>query len=894
MEGDFATSAASPEVATLPLAPPFDLDDTPVPLDEPIPILLIEDEQEQAEQEGAHSAKADAKTNEALARAASDALLHRPLTAAAAAHASALANVPSRKGTSHSEEQRSDRLSKISSSDSRVPSKGGQRRNRKSLILRVTPTNIAGAMSAFFDGGCVNSPTLEYARSTKAVGRDFQKHRVKSVDPFLYDIAVRILDQVKGTYGNTRAYLSALYGEEQAKPEQMREQVIQYIAALALKTRVKVVLAKSLLSVANIFKASPEDPFILYLQNAPLAKGMVLPVCDHEIGTHLLRMMNEERQCWHRNRHKYDLRNHLTTEEGLAALNSLLSLPILLLWSPALRYYATAKATELGFAELFHDLEKYLEDPQKRFRLCIRVKRGLIDTAQAGSFDLDQTYLNGAVQLLMHRHEIDFPLLYSGQLDLNDLPRAKRMARRDCLKLPSFLKSPKQVWTYRRFLDKVAEANHIPDPMAPLFRPPLFNGRDYATANGSTLFKLRKPSSTDHMAAYYQRVAPRLVASSTVSNLTDLTRIARAATSPPGAHHTYVMYRTTTPDTNATTTCSNNTGAAGVMAPLKLPKSATAAKHAAAASKPATTRPPKDAKHDKRKEVDTRIRRSNSTAAVMASPLNKSTTRRRHHDAMNQKRKEAAPEGETDNDKKEEEASAEDKAAERIVYGTAAEEPHKPDAEKPMDETPQQRQQQQQQEFTEQPTKDDSRAELAETQDRASPTDKVKSPRPPPPAAASPRHSPHLGRKKVNRGASGTHPHPHPPPRSPNQQPAKQFASRLTRRATTGSLNTKTTKVKRRKKADAPKRKRSSADNNVGVHKAKRVVRKRKGTADRRGRDGGEGEAEGEADDFVGVDEGEGEGEGESVCSAVYTGPDAASWQLPMDMPLPLAKTSAE
>jgi len=34
----------------------------------------------------------------------------------------------------------------------------------------------------------------------------------------------------------------------------------------------------------------------------------------------------------------------------------------------------------MGFVELFNDLEKYMESPDKRWKRVLRVKRGLTDT----------------------------------------------------------------------------------------------------------------------------------------------------------------------------------------------------------------------------------------------------------------------------------------------------------------------------------------------------------------------------------------------------------------------------------------------------------------------------------------------------------------------------------
>jgi hypothetical protein len=38
-------------------------------------------------------------------------------------------------------------------------------------------------------------------------------------------------------------------------------------------------------------------------------------------------------------------------------------------------------AKELSFVDLFRDLEKYVDDPQSRWKFVLRVKRGLTDSS---------------------------------------------------------------------------------------------------------------------------------------------------------------------------------------------------------------------------------------------------------------------------------------------------------------------------------------------------------------------------------------------------------------------------------------------------------------------------------------------------------------------------------
>jgi hypothetical protein len=59
------------------------------------------------------------------------------------------------------------------------------------------------------------------------------------------------------------------------------------------------------------------------------------------------------------------------------------------LFKPALNYYACYKASEMSFVELFNDLAKYVDNPKKRWKYVLRVKRGLGDTSQPGGLYKD-------------------------------------------------------------------------------------------------------------------------------------------------------------------------------------------------------------------------------------------------------------------------------------------------------------------------------------------------------------------------------------------------------------------------------------------------------------------------------------------------------------------------
>jgi len=85
----------------------------------------------------------------------------------------------------------------------------------------------------------------------------------------------------------------------------------------------------------------------------------------------------------------------VSSEEGLATINTLLSSDTPWLSSPALSYYAQCRAMHLGFTELFRELRHLVPSAAARWAYCFRCKRGLRDTSVPGSLGKDSAYLAG-------------------------------------------------------------------------------------------------------------------------------------------------------------------------------------------------------------------------------------------------------------------------------------------------------------------------------------------------------------------------------------------------------------------------------------------------------------------------------------------------------------------
>merc|ERR1712150_269881 len=133
--------------------------------------------------------------------------------------------------------------------------------------------------------------------------------------------AQRIMDKVNIAYGGPDAYMEEMYGEEKITPGEMERMVSSYLKDHGIDDKVEIRIVDSMLSTANVAQAG-EGRYVVNIANGPVAKTMAQGICDHEVGTHLLRMMNDEHQVWHGRRDRYRLSNPWTTEEGFATLNT--------------------------------------------------------------------------------------------------------------------------------------------------------------------------------------------------------------------------------------------------------------------------------------------------------------------------------------------------------------------------------------------------------------------------------------------------------------------------------------------------------------------------------------------------------------------------------------------
>lgn len=112
----------------------------------------------------------------------------------------------------------------------------------------------------------------------------------------------------------------------------------------------------------------------------------------------------------------------------------------------------------MTFEQLYNHMEKYVKDPNERWKLVTRVKRGISDPNAIGSYARDQSYFEGACQILENYDTIDFKLLMSGKICLDEMETCREMANMEDIKLPRFFKNMKK---YREKIRHIAIVNGL-------------------------------------------------------------------------------------------------------------------------------------------------------------------------------------------------------------------------------------------------------------------------------------------------------------------------------------------------------------------------------------------------------------------------------------------------
>ena len=123
-------------------------------------------------------------------------------------------------------------------------------------------------------------------------------------------------------------------------------------------------------------------------------------------------------------------------------------------------YPAVSLAQQYSFREVFQRLREIGLSTDLSWRLALRTKRGLTDTAQPGGLTRDICYLEGVVMvwdwIINQRHNPRD--CYLGRLSLADIPKYRPAAQLAHIQYPEFMNDMSR---YLQQISEIGEANHF-------------------------------------------------------------------------------------------------------------------------------------------------------------------------------------------------------------------------------------------------------------------------------------------------------------------------------------------------------------------------------------------------------------------------------------------------
>ncbi len=168
---------------------------------------------------------------------------------------------------------------------------------------------------------------------------------------------------------------------------------------------------------------------ILLKKGAKFTLNRLKALLVHEIGTHVFRFENGKLQSFRI--FERGTAGYLRTEEGLAIWNqNQLGLKLgEKFLKPAYQVVAIHLAEQMSFCDLFHYLQNtYDLEDEFVWQMCVRAKRGLLDTTQKGAFTKDEIYFLGNQDIekfIADKGKISD--LYVGKITIKDLKLVKKI-----------------------------------------------------------------------------------------------------------------------------------------------------------------------------------------------------------------------------------------------------------------------------------------------------------------------------------------------------------------------------------------------------------------------------------------------------------------------------------
>lgn len=296
-----------------------------------------------------------------------------------------------------------------------------------SFLSLLIPTNLLSEKEKFFSDENYN-PQFVYKDQIP------EKKLVTygQPSPKYLQLAQEIVS--RAYFGRNEQDLMMLEGKEVSK-EKVDQTVRSFLQMHKLDSEYQIKWSSSYTARAAVNKNT-----IKLRLPADFRKEGLLGMIYHEIGTHAIRRFNYKKQPWFGKKKSFGFSNYLKTEEGLASINTLVPKSFKSSYNVALRYLAVSKAQQSSFSNTWRFLKQYVQNPERRWDIVYRQKRGLKDTSKPGGYTKDLTYFGGMIDVwkYLEMNEFDPTQLYFGKLAVDDVDKAVELNPKFEPLLPSF------------------------------------------------------------------------------------------------------------------------------------------------------------------------------------------------------------------------------------------------------------------------------------------------------------------------------------------------------------------------------------------------------------------------------------------------------------------------
>ncbi|GIK83605.1 MAG: hypothetical protein BroJett025_02270 [Patescibacteria group bacterium] len=317
-----------------------------------------------------------------------------------------------------------------------------------SFVTSLIPKNLNQEKEKFFADQTYN-PQFRYAES---IDQNKLEKYGPTTNAYL-KIAENIVE--KAYFGKTEDDLQKMEGPVVSQRD-IEKTIYTFLHMHNLQKRFKIVWSSSFVSRTSI----TADTIKLRLPPDFRKEGL-LGMLYHEVGTHALRRINYEKQPWFKSKKKYGFSDYLKTEEGLATLHFLMPRSFKFAYWSALDYITVSKAQHASFVEIWNFLGTYIQNPERRWLMALKKKRGLTDTSKPGGYTKDLVYFEGLIDVYgwLKKNNFDSTNLYFGKLALEDVEKAILLNPKFHPQLPSFLSLSKE--KYAQEIKKIGDYNEL-------------------------------------------------------------------------------------------------------------------------------------------------------------------------------------------------------------------------------------------------------------------------------------------------------------------------------------------------------------------------------------------------------------------------------------------------